>query len=362
MSAATLPADPRDIDATWLTAALRERLPGTRVAGIEVLELHEVTNTHARLQLSYDESGAGAPGPAPATMFCKVPPLDPARRELIARTDMGRREAMFYANLASTLDLRTPAVYVALHDERDGSFLLLLEDLVASGCDVSDGTWGIPPAAAAGALEDLADLHLRFETSEARRAGAPWVPHAAPGSTYGTTMLQYALDHHRDRLTDDFAAISEIYIRDAAALHDLWHTEPVTVIHSDPHIGNLFVDHGRTGFLDWGIINVGSPMRDVSYFLNMALSIGDRRAHDRQLLRHYLDVRRANGGIEIGFDAAWRSHRLHAAYTVPACCQIVTFPDGISDRRRVFAEAFLARAEAAVDDLEALAALRDAGL
>ena len=59
-------------------------------------------------------------------------------------------------------------------------------------------------------------------------------------------------------------------------------------------------------------------------------------------------------------DAAWRAHRIHAAYTVVASCQIVTFPEGQSARRRIFAESFLGRAEAAVSDLEAVAAVREA--
>ena len=106
------------------------------------------------------------------------------------------------------------------------------------------------------------------------------------------------------------------------------------MIHGDPHIGNLFLDDGRIGFLDWGIIKVFSPMRDVSYFLTMAMSIDDRRRHESALLRHYLDVRTAAGGAPITFDEAWTAHRLHAAYTVPACCQIATFPPGQSERRR----------------------------
>ena len=131
------------------------------------------------------------------------------------------------------------------------------------------------------------------------------------------------------------------------------------MIHGDPHIGNLFDDHGRTGYLDWGILHVGTPLRDVGYFLAMALDIEDRRRAERDLLRHYLEARRARGGSAIDFDAAWLAHRVHAAYTVPACCQIVTFPANISPGRRVFSEAFLARAEAAVEDLEARSALRE---
>jgi hypothetical protein len=296
-------------------------------------------------------------------MFAKVPPSEPARRETIAKTNMGRREALFYATLASTLSLRVPDAYVALHDDRDGSFLLLLEDLVTNGCAVSDGTWGIAPDAAATALDELAELHVRFEDPARRAEQAPWVPRASHGSNYGATMLRYGLDHHRDRLSDDFASVAEMYIDHSDVLHALWQEGPSTVIHGDPHIGTLFDDHGRAGFLDWGIINVSTPMRDVSYFLNMSMSIEDRRRNERELLRHYLERRTAAGGTEITLDEAWHAHRIHGAYTVPASCQVVTFPENATPRRRAFANAFLARAEAALADLEVTSLLRQtAGL
>jgi hypothetical protein len=353
-----LPATADDIDPRWLSAALTPRFPGVRVSAIEVLERHEVTNCHARLGISY-----GEPAGAPSFMFAKIPPSQPARRETIARTGMGRREALFYSRLAPALSLRVPDAYVTLHDERDGSFVLLLEDLVTTGGAVSDGTWGIAPDSAARALDELAEMHVRFEDPARREQDASWVPRASHGSSYGATMLRYGLDHHRDRLSDDFAAVAEIYIDRSDALHALWQAGPATVIHGDPHIGNLFDDHGRAGFLDWGIINVSTPMRDVSYFLNMAMSIDDRRRHERDLLRHYLDRRAAAGGSEITFDDAWRAHRIHAAYTVPASCQVVMFPDDATPRRRVFADAFLARAEAALADLEVRSVLRQtAGL
>jgi hypothetical protein len=45
---------------------------------------------------------------------------------------------------------------------------------------------------------------------------------------------------------------------------------------------------------------------------------------------------------------------------VVASCQIVTFPDDVTPQREVFANAFLARAEAAVRDLDAVGAVRAA--
>ena len=103
-------------------------------------------------------------------------------------------------------------------------------------------------------------------------------------------------------------------------------------------------------------------MRDASYFIAMAMGIEDRRAHEEALLRHYVDVRNAIAATSISFYEAWRMHREQAAYTVPAYCQIVVFPEHITERRRVFSEAFLARAEAAITDLDALGAVRAAGI
>ncbi len=350
-----IPVDAGQITAGWLERALTERHPGVRVASVEVVARHQVTNAHAMLRVTY-----GEPAGAPSSLFCKLAPSGERRRAIID-SGMGHREARFYADLAPRLDLRVPAAHVARTDD-DGDFVLVLEDLSAAGCLVSDGTWGLPPDAVAGALVDLAAFHQRYEDPARRASEAPWVTVSRPSLTYGGPMLRYGIDHHRDRLSDAFVAVAECYLNDHDRLQQLWHEGPPTIIHGDPHLGNVFLDGDRVGFLDWGIINVNTPLRDVGYLLTMAMSIDDRRAHDRALLQTYLDARRALRATEIGFDDAWRAYRLHAAYNVPASCQVVTFPADVSDRRRVFADAFLARAQASLDDLEVVDALRRAGL
>ena len=160
------PTTAADITTEWLTAALAPRHPGVEVETIEMIERHEVTNAHARVRVTYRQSGG-----APEILFCKLPPNDDRRDQIIA-SGMGQREARFYADLAPTIAMRVPEAHVALTDD-DGMFAILLEDLVTTGCEVSDGTWGIPVDSAAGAIEDLAALHLRFD-DPAR--GAPRKP------------------------------------------------------------------------------------------------------------------------------------------------------------------------------------------
>jgi hypothetical protein len=352
-----IPESPEAIHPTWLTGALAERHPDAHVASVEIVERHEVTNSHARLRVRY-----GAPVDLPERMFCKMLPTAPDRHRAIALTGMGPREAMFYERLAPQVAMRVPIAYVARHDEAEGSFVVLLEDLRSSGCELPDGTVGVGIDAARAALEDLADLHLRFADPARRRAEAGWVPPPVFDPGYAATLLSHGLRNHRDHLSDTFAAVADLYIARPRDLHALWEEGPSTVLHGDPHLGNLFFDRGRVGFLDWGLVSVGTPLRDVSYFLAMALSIEDRRKHERELLRHYLEFCRANGHAWMSFDEAWRTHRLHAAYTVVASCQIAAFPEKAWQRRRIFSEAYLARAEAAIADLDALGALRECGI
>jgi hypothetical protein len=341
-----LPETPEELaDPAWLGEAL-----GAPVSRAEIVRVDEVTNLHVRLRLSYASGNAG-----PDLLFVKLPPLDDRRTSIVA-TGMGVREARFYGELAPQLPLRVPAAYITASDD-EGRFVVALEDLAASGCTTSDGTYGVSPDAAAHALEELAGMHARFEDPARRAAEAPWVQPPGPGSDYAVKMLTYALEHHPERLPDEFSRLARLYNERRVELQQLWREGPATVVHGDTHIGNVFDDHGRTGFLDWGMIMVSTPMRDVSYFLTMAMSIDDRRTHERDLLRHYLGARRALGASDIDVDQAWWWHRIQAAYTVPASCQVVLFPEDISEGRRIFAEHFLARAAAAVEDLESRAAL-----
>jgi aminoglycoside phosphotransferase (APT) family kinase protein len=364
-----VPGSAEEIDAAWLSEALADRHPGAQVESVEIVDRAEVTNSHAWLRIRYApseqpiaEGQSGGRGGLPESLFCKLLPMDPSRRVAIAHTQMGLREARFYDDLASKLSLRVPQAHVVRYeDDEGGAFVLLLEDLIESGCTVSTGPESPSPDAAAKALEDLAAMHVRFEDPGVRRREASWVPEPDPPSDYGSMRLQEGLDHHRDKLSDAFAELSALYIEQRDALHTLWKQGPKTVIHGDTHIGNLFDDHGVIGFLDWGLVVVSTPLRDVSYFLNMCLSIEDRRAHEQELIRHYLDVRRVLGGAPISFDEAWRAHRIQAAYLAPASCQIVTFPEDATERRKRFAAAFLARAEAAIEDLESRAAVREFG-
>src|SRR5262245_48720437 len=147
-----IPTTASDLSAAaWLSEVL-----GTEVVDVQILDHAFATNQRVRIGLTY-----ASEGPGPASLFVKLAPLDPAHRAMIGASGMGEREVQFYADVASSVNLRVPRSYFAATDA-DGNFALILEDLSAVGCAFSDGEWGVSSDAAAGALEELALFHARF--------------------------------------------------------------------------------------------------------------------------------------------------------------------------------------------------------
>lgn len=343
--ATSLPTDTNELTAAWLGKALRSRRPDVQVSDVRIVSERGSTNHHVRLSVTYLEA-AGLPD----TIFCKMAPLDPVHRAGIGATGMGAREVRFYNEMAPSLPMRTPDCYFAESDP-DGRFVLLFEDLAVAGVKTSDGTWGLSADLAASGLTDLARLHVTYEDPARLATVAPWIAANPAGNIEFTRpLLRQVIDEHRSILSDEYVAVGELYIAQPEAVNALWAYEPHTVVHGDAHLGNVFVDGDRVGFLDWGLLAVAPPMRDVSYFITLQLMADVRRANERELVLHYLDARAALGGAPITFEDAWRAHRVHAGYLVLASFLSLVPPYNGEDQR-AFSDAFRNRAMEALDDL-----------
>jgi aminoglycoside phosphotransferase (APT) family kinase protein len=91
---------------------------------------------------------------------------------------------------------------------------------------------------------------------------------------------------------------------------------PVTcMIHGDTHSGNVFTDRqGRVGWFDWQLAQRGSWSVDVAYHLGAVLPTPTRRAHEADLLRHYLEQLGAGGVTAPTFEDAWELYIRSAAW------------------------------------------------
>jgi hypothetical protein len=94
----------------------------------------------------------------------------------------------------------------------------------------------------------------------------------------------------------------------------LWNDGECTLIHGDDHIGNLFVDGGRTGFYDWAVASRFPGMRDVSYFLCNELPSDVRRAEEEALLTRDREALAGHGvALEAGLQR--EQYRLFSVYS-----------------------------------------------
>jgi Phosphotransferase enzyme family len=193
-----------------------------------------------------------------------------------------------------------------------------------------------------------------------RTAVAPWlaVPRVWP-TAVTAHLLRTVLDGHGDVLAPAYVQAGELFVEHYAHLDELWNAGPQTYIHGDTHIGNVFLDGPRVGFLDWGLSRVSTPLRDVSYFLTMTLDPEERRRSERDLLRHYTGALRAARGADLGFDEAWFAHRVQAGYTVVATF-LSFMPSYAASDGRGLGAALRRRSESALEDLEAVDAMRAA--
>lgn len=345
------PTDARD-----LSRVLSHSFPDVEVSRVQVVKRTSGTNSNVRLAVEYSRDLG-----APTAIFAKLPPGGATQRELVKKSGMAAREVGFYRDVARSVPLRFPRAYHAAYDEETADFVLLLEDVTTSGAVFLDPEASTPFEVARRAVEDLADLHLAHRQDQALRRRVAWVGPQIRLREYGAGMLSTALEHCRSSLADEFARVARFYVDHHDAVHDAWEKGAWSVIHGDCHFGNVFLEKERIGFFDWGCMAYMPGIRDVGYYLCMGLSVDDRRAFERELLGLYVSRIAAGGGPDMSFDEAWRLHRIHAAYTVPASAPASIFEllRGKVEFDPSVADAFLRRSTAAIEDLEAYQALSD---
>ena len=303
------PVLPLDVDE--LTSAWFGEVFGRTVDRVEILDRHSGTTGRAHVALH------GEPG-VPATAFVKLAPFDERQRAFVASVGMGTIEARFYRDLAADVPARVPAVWYA---QTDGDrYVMVLEDLVANGCRFPNPDDGDIEFRAQNIVEEMAALHARYWESARFDDGGDlaWLSGRGTGDAGGgTKFVGKAVEALGDRLPDSFHRLAGVYLARAPEIVQLWNTGPRTLVHGDPHLGNLFVDvkdGDRTGFLDWAMIGRSPGIRDVAYVLCNSIPAGVREAHEREWLARYCEVL-AGAGIEVDVDVTWDQYRLFAVYS-----------------------------------------------
>ena len=271
-----------DLTPGWLSEAL-----DTTVVSAEVTPIAEGEGFMGRLARVRPTYADGAIGPS--SMVAKIPTDDPGSVAIGQLLQVWEREARFYLELAPTLPVRTPQCFYAGGDPESGIFALLLEDL--SAYDGGDQLAGATPAQTEAAIDWLARFHAAG-SGGASVADRPWLPATATSPMY--QGLGPMLEAVWPGFVGKFGALAPPETLGwVERMIPRWNESmaeqllPVTVVHADFRIDNLFFDGATVIALDWQSIALGEGLYDVAYFLGGSVPTEHRRQHERTLVSRY---------------------------------------------------------------------------
>jgi aminoglycoside/choline kinase family phosphotransferase len=302
----TIPARVEDLTPGWFSEIL-----GSPVRSVEILDAHSGTTGRARVKLT-------ASSDLPDTLFVKLQPFVEEQRKFLRQIGLGIAEARLYAEVGNELPVRAPRVWHADCDAPEGTFVMVLEDLDASGCRFPSPSDGDIVDVAASLMDELATLHAAYQGHE-----LPWLrtpsgmrrkPEDPETAARRAQFVVSALDQFADDMPPVFRRLGDLYAARSLDIIALFNEGERTLIHGDTHSGNLFVDAGRPGFYDWAVAGRGPGVRDVAYFLCNSLPVDTRRAEEKASLDRYRNAL-CNNGVAVDEHTANEQYRLFAVYS-----------------------------------------------
>ena len=342
MNFSNLPQTPEEISASWLTEILAKTHPGVRARKIDLVDAHSGTTGRARISVSWEGDGAPA-----TSLFVKLPPTNEISREMVLATGMGRREARFYQHVAASVPVRVPRPLWAASNEEGSCYLMLLEDLEVAGCVFPGPADPEVLPLAESLMRALGQLHGAY----AIEAGeVPAIEGIEPPmrNDWGQILVESAMTQFEAEMPVEFSRLGRLYLEKNKGFQELLESGPATLIHGDPHIGNLFLEGQTVGFLDWACTAVGVGVRDVAYFLCNSMPAAARRAHEKRLLVIYQESLAAAGCV-LDLAVVEEDYRRFSAYAWIAA--VTTLAAGDRMQSLAIGRAATERANQAIRDL-----------
>jgi hypothetical protein len=307
-----------ELDAGWLTSVLAAEFPAARI--VSIADRGGTSGTTDRRSLAVTWNAAGADAGLPERLFVKGTSRSRKNRTMVAALAMALQEVRFYEQVRPYVGDIAPRAYHARagHGAR---FLLVLEDLGASGATPLGAEQPVTLEHARGVIDAFAQLHARFWRSPRLERELAWATPMVERP--GFALLAGQFRRVRRRFLDEAAGrpLTPSIVRMLRLLNERdrdvyrsWSDGPQTLVHGDPHMGNTYArSDGRAGLLDWQVVFRTRGVREISYCLVPGLDTALRRTHERGLLGRYLDGLAAAGVKDPPrFEEAWADYRFFA--------------------------------------------------
>ncbi len=359
-AAVPLPRLMSDVTPEWLTAALQAAGHDVEVATVEATPLGVGIGMMSGLQslvLTY------AKGTGPAQLVLKMPAENDTNRAVADLYHLYERETLFYRDVAPKSSAYTPVVYRA--DIDGDNFVLLMEHL--TDYTLGDQVTGCTLEETQGGVAWLARHHASLwgQTDDPTYA---FLPQVSP--SYSSEGLMQGCAFGWDPMAELFAhvvppRIAELkdrYLAVLPKLFDWMATPPLTVVHGDFRMDNLFFGSapGQEPLIavDWQGSLRGRASQDIAYFFSGSLPTEIRREHERSLINQWHAGLVAGGVTGFSADDAWDDYRKAMLYVWVMAVVISGTLDPTNERGRQWISVMLERSIAAIDDLN-LVALMD---
>jgi Ecdysteroid kinase-like family len=308
---------PEELTEDWLTAVLRASgaaSEGALVAAFDAAAIGTGQMSGSfRVRLTWaDPESAG-----PASVVVKLAASDETSRSTGIGLGIYEREIRFYREVAPQVGGPVAGCHLAAYDPQEGWFTLVLED--ASPAVQGDQIAGCTIEEARLAMRELARIQAPV-WDDAQLGAAEWLNQSLGinEEVVGQLLIGF-VERYDARLEPDHRAVTERFV---ARLDD-WlddRREPFSIVHGDYRLDNLLF--GEAGspkpltVVDWQTVAWGAPLLDASYFLGAGLTVEDRRAHEKELVREYHERLLALGVEDFAWETCWEEYRRHAFHGV----------------------------------------------
>lgn len=327
-----IPPSPYDLTPELLDGIVKQVLPHAGVSNVTIVKSHEYgdgdVSTSARATAKLDYT-AQSPGDLPRDVILKLS-FDPGQKGTDAwycqLNGLFSNEVNFYNRIRPGLGIEAPRSLGGHFDPVSKRYLLIMEDVTRRGATFPSNLDEVGVENVKRILDAIAIVHAAHWQSERFNGDLSWVE----------THLRGGVEDHMQSVIPEEGIRSQLELHKfkRELLERLGTTErelfagmcvnklhqstlPQTLLHGDLHIGNTYrMPDSSVGLHDWQLCVKGFALHDVTYIINTALSIAERREHERALLEYYREKLIELGVTSPPGEMLWTEHRRAALWTL----------------------------------------------
>ena len=321
-----LPTRPENLSVEALNRVIENHLPAVSLTDFSIVESHVwgdgQVSSAGRIVIA-PEYSSNSPAGLPRHLVVKVaktPPGEAAGSGGGGSIQLYANEVNIYTRLRPAEFIESPRTLGGEFDPHTKTFMLLLEDLRDRHATFTTMEMATSIDQMHSLLDQFSSLHARYWNHAEFGHSLRWLEAHTRGALHDLFTSSFVALFAEQQVADEqFKREMLEHVRvTPAELHEQFQRVqahqarlPQTLCHGDAHIGNTYrLPDGTAGLYVWQLTSRGFCMHDISYIITTALSVAERRAHERDLLAYYREQLLAKGALEVPtLDELWLEYR-----------------------------------------------------